>query len=112
LICKENSPGRADKPFVGKFTERAWQILEAAEAASARGEICTEMTILITQDGGIHMLADSSWPLESLADHHGARAAYRVREQHGALRVDAREGTRTCRMESISPAETARRMLR
>jgi hypothetical protein len=97
---------------VGGFTERAWQILEAAEAASARGEICTEMTILITQDGGIHMLADSSWPLESLAYHHGAQAAYRVREQHGALRVDAREGTRTCRMESISPAETARRMLR
>ena len=112
MIWKENSPRQADKPTVDGFTERAWQILEAAEAASARGEICTEMTILITRDGAIQMFADSGWPLDSLTGHHGARAAYRVSEQHGALRVEAREGTRTLRMESISPAETARRVLR
>ena len=97
---------------MGGFTEPAWQILEAAEAASARGEICTEMTILIGQNGAIQMFADSDWPLDSLAGYHGARASYRVSEQQGSFRVDAREGTRTCRIESVSPAETARRMLR
>jgi len=86
--------------------------MEAAEAAAARGENCTEMTILIGQDGGIQMLAESDWPLDSLACHHGARAVYRVSERRGSVRVEGREGSRTCVMESRSPAETARLMLR
>jgi hypothetical protein len=86
--------------------------MEAAESAAARGENCTEMTILIGQDGGIQMFADSDWPLDSLAYHHGARAVYRVSERRGTVRVEAHAGSRTCVMESRSPAETARRMLR
>jgi len=46
---------------VSRFAERAHQILDAAEAA-ARGEACSEMTILIGQDGGIHMIANSDCP--------------------------------------------------
>jgi hypothetical protein len=86
--------------------------METAEAAAARGETCTEITILIGQDGGIQMLAESDWPLDSLAYLHGAKAVYRVSERRGSVRVEAREGSRTCTMESRSPAETARRMLR
>ena len=86
---------------MSRFAEHAHQILDAAEAAAARGEACSEMTILIGQDGGIHMIANSDWPLDSLALHHGARAVYRVAERNGKLTVEAREGRRRCLLESI-----------
>jgi hypothetical protein len=107
-----NAVAYFDKHCVGGFTERALQIMEAAEAATACGETCTEMTIAILQDGGIQIFAESDWPLDSLAYHHGAKAVYRVSERRGSVRVEGREGLRTCVMESRSPMETARRMLR
>ena len=97
---------------VSRFLEDANQIMQAAESAASRGERCGEMTILIGQGGGIHILADSDWPLDSLARHHGARAAYRVSEHGGSVRVQAREGSRTCVMESTNWAATARQMLK
>jgi hypothetical protein len=54
------------------------------------------MTILIGQDDGIQILADSDWPLDSLAAHHGAKAAYRVTQQNGKVRVEGHEGHRSC----------------
>ena len=69
------------------------------------------MTILIGQDGAIRMFADSDWPLDSLAWHHGAKASYRVSERRGSVRVEGREGMRTCVLQSVTPAETARRLL-
>ncbi len=69
------------------------------------------MTILIGQDGGIHMLADSDWPLDSLVMHHGARSAYRVTGRNGSVRVEGREGGRVCIMQSRNPAHTARLLL-
>ena len=60
------------------LAQQAQDLLEAATAAAAQGERCTEMTILIGPDGSIRMCAESDWPLESLAREHGARAAYRV----------------------------------
>jgi hypothetical protein len=96
---------------VSRFAENAQSILAAAESAAATGEACSEMTILIGQDGGIHMVADSDWPLDSLALHHGARSAYRVSGQNGSVRVEGREGSRTCVIESASPAQTARLLM-
>ena len=90
-----------DERHVSRFAEHAHQILDAAEAAAARGETCSEMTILIGQDGGIHMIANSGWPLDSLALHHGACAVYRVAERNGKLTVEAREGHRRCLLESV-----------
>ena len=94
-----------------RFAEQAHNILDAAESASGRGESPTEMTILIGQDGGIHMIAESDWPLDSLVWHHGAKTAYRVSEQHGSVRVEGREGSRTCLLESAKPAHVARMLL-
>ena len=82
-------------------------ILEAAESAGA----CSNMTILLGTPGGIHMIADSDWPLDSLALHHGARTAYRVSERRGSVRVEGREGQRTCVIESAKPARIARFLL-
>ena len=82
-------------------------ILEAAESAGS----CSNMTILISQEGGIQMIADSDWPLDSLSWHHGAKTAYRVSQQRGAVRVEGREGSRTCVMESAKPMQIARFLL-
>lgn len=93
------------------FTEQAYEILEAAESAAAQGLACAEWTVLVTQDGSIRMFADSDWPLDSLAGQHGARAAYRVSDRQGTLRVEARAGLRTCTMESTTQNRVARLLL-
>ena len=86
--------------------------MEAAEAALANGEICAEISILVGPTGGIQMFTHSDWALDALAHHHGAAAAYRVKERGGTVQVQARSGSRTCLMESIGPREIARRLLR
>jgi hypothetical protein len=96
---------------VSRFVEHAQGILDAAQSASSRGETCSEMSILIGSDGAIRMVADSDWPLDSLAYHHGAQTAYRVSEQRGSVRVEGREGLKTCVLESAKPAHIARMLL-
>jgi len=91
---------RADTESVSHLAQRAQEILSAAEAATARGAQSEEMTILISQGGGIHMLAESDWPLESLLLHHGAQSAFRVTAKRGCIRVEAREGQKRCLLES------------
>ena len=91
---------------MSRFAEQAESILAAAESA---GE-CSEMTILIGPNG-IRMIADSDWPLDSLLWHHGASTAYRVTERKGSIRVEGREGSRRCVLESKSHYQTARALL-
>ena len=95
---------------VSHLAEQARNILDAAESASRSGQVCSEMTILVGPEG-IRMLADSDWPLDSLVRHHGAQSAYRVSQHAGSIRVEGREGTRRCVLESVSPAHTARLLL-
>ena len=76
------------------------------------GEPASEMTILIGQDDGIRLIADSDWPLDSLALDRGAKSAYRISgDPSGTVRVEGREGLRRCIMETPSPAKTARLLL-
>jgi hypothetical protein len=101
-----------DKNSVSLFAEHMQQLLDAAQSAASHGEDCSEMTILIGQDNGIHMIADSDWPLESLARDRGAKSAYRVTGgANGTVRVEGREGSRRCVMEAANPAATARLLL-
>lgn len=106
------APPRFDKGIVSRLTQQAQDLLDAALAATERGEACTEMTILIGADGGIRMCADSDWPLESLAREQGARTAFRVSGQNGRVSVQAREGRHSCVLESRSQKEVARLLLR
>jgi len=92
------------------FTQRASEILSAAETASVVG-VGSEMTILIAPDGAIRMVAESDWPLDSLALHYGAKEAFRVTHDDGAVRVEGRAGMRTCLVQSVTPNEIARRLL-
>ena len=87
------------------------QILDAAESAVQAGHTPSDMTILITAEGGIRMLADSDWPLDSLQQHHGAKMAYRVSQNASVVRVEGRADSRTCLFETQKPADVARRLL-
>lgn len=91
------------------FAQRAQQLLEAASASPG---VATEMTVLIGHDGSLQLCADSDWPLDSLARERGAKAAYRVMRRGEAIRVEGREGMRTCVLESRGQAEAARELLR
>jgi hypothetical protein len=87
--------------------------MDAALEALNRGESCAEMkvmTVLIGQDGGIQMCADSDWPLDSLMLDRGARTGYRVSPRRGSVRVEGREGMRRCVLEG-STVRGAARML-
>jgi hypothetical protein len=92
---------------VSGFLQDAEGILETAQAAPGH----TDFTILISPQGAIHMLADSDWPLESLARHHGARTLYRVSRNSASISVEGRSGNRTCRVEAESYQSVARRLL-
>jgi hypothetical protein len=96
---------------VSRFVDNAVEILAAAESAVQSGHTPSDMTILITPEGGIRMIADSDWPLDSLQMHHGAKAAYRVSQSAAHVRVEGRAGSRTCLFETAKP-EWAARLLR
>ena len=102
--------GAPDMWGMSLFAAHMEQLLEGARTA-AGGETGS-MTVLIGPDNGIRMIADSDWPLDSLALERGAKSAFRViRERNGRVRVEGREGSRRCVMESLSPAGTARLLL-
>ncbi len=69
------------------------------------------MTILITAEGAIRMVADSDWPLDSLQLHHGAKMAYRVSQNASHVRVEGRADSRTCLFETVKPERAARLLL-
>jgi hypothetical protein len=96
---------------VNRFLDNAARILEAAESAVESGNTPTDMTILITAEGGIRMLADSDWPLDSLQSHHGAKMAYRVSQSESVVRVEGRADSRTCLFETVKPERAARLLL-
>jgi hypothetical protein len=96
---------------VSRFIANAAEILAAAENTMQAGCTPSDITILISAEGGIHMVADSDWPLESLRLHHGSSAAYRVTPQQDRVRVEGRDGARTCLLESDKPERAARFLL-
>jgi len=96
---------------VGRFLEDAEAILTAAETATQATPNPTNFTILISPEGGIHMLAESDWPLASLEAHYGARTLYRVSQARGHIAVEGRSGSHRCRVESEHPQAVARRLL-
>ena len=96
---------------MSRFVDNAMQILDAAENAVQAGQTPTDMTILITAEGGIRMVADSDWPLDSLKLHHGAKMAYRVSQDASHVRVEGRADSRTCLFETVKPGRVARLLL-
>ena len=101
----------SDKYFVGQFAVNAANILDAAESAMRAGHITSDMTILIGAEGGVRLIADSDWPLDSLKAYHSADMAYRVSHQKEAIRLEGRQGSRKCFFESTPLQVVARQLL-
>ena len=89
----------------------AERIFETAASAEGAELESGTLAILIGQDGGIHMLMNTDWPLESLQSHHGASAAYRISRTGSQVRVEGKSRTSSCVLESEPAGAVARRML-
>jgi len=85
----------------------AESILDTALRAGGASNVA----ILVSAEGGIRIVLDPDWPLESLAWHHGAEAAYRVTTQDGRISVEGRSLSRRCTLEAESPQVSAQRLL-
>jgi hypothetical protein len=110
-ILPQDRAGGSDEIIVSRFFEDANAIFEAAESAYRSGQCLSDTTVLIGPDGAIQMLAGSDWPLDRLAAERGAARAYRVGEAKGRVLLEARSGSRTCRLESQAPRQIAHELL-
>jgi hypothetical protein len=96
---------------VTDLLRNAERIFETAASVEGAELESGTLSILIGDDGAIHMLMGTDWPLESLQSHHGASAAYRVSRTGSQVRVEGKSRTSSCVLESESAAAVARRML-
>jgi hypothetical protein len=93
---------------VSQFWECAESLFETAGQAVRNGQRVSEISILITGQGGLRMVVESDWPLEALRRHHGAQLAYRVAQTGGGVRLEGTCGATRCLIET--PAEAAARL--
>ena len=93
------------------FLANAERIFETAASADGAELESGDLAILIGQDGAIHMLMGSDWPLDSLQQHHGASAAYRVSRSGAQVRVEGKSRTGSCLLQSMIPSAVAKRLL-
>ena len=93
------------------FLDNARNILDAAENVLFSTGTLEETSILIAPEGGIRVVSESGWSLESLRVHHGARMAYRVSQRDGRVQLEGRAGSRTCLFEAEKPDGAARLLL-
>ena len=93
------------------FLANAERIFETAVSADSAQLESGDLAILIGQDGGIHMLMGTDWPLDALEAHHGSRAAYRVSHNGVRVRVEGKSASKSCLLESEPPSAVAKRML-
>jgi hypothetical protein len=103
--------GRIDKVLVTDLLKNAERILETAVSAEGVELESGTLAILIGQDGGIRMVMNTDWPLESLQAHHGASAAYRISRTGSQVRVEGKSRTSSCVLESEPAGAAARRIL-
>jgi hypothetical protein len=75
------------------------------------GHAPVDITILVGPQGGIRLINDSDWPLDTLIAQHGAASIYRVRQQKGTVRLEGRSGARTCVFEADSVTAATRPLL-
>lgn len=94
-----------------RFLDNAARILEGGQSAVQAGCSESDWTVLIAREGGIRMVANSDWPLESLARESGAEMAYRVSVNGSRINVDGLSRGRRCALQSEPPAAAFRRLL-
>jgi hypothetical protein len=76
------------------------EVEEIFAAARQGGPEDCDLAILVSGDGGIHMVAGSDWGLEPLRVRHGATTAYRIARHNGHVRLEARSADRSSVLRS------------
>lgn len=94
-----------------RFLDNAARILAGGQSAVQAGCEPSAWTVLFPREGGIRMVADSDWPLHSLALESGAEMAYRVSVIGESVHVDGISNGRRCALQSEPPAAAFRRLL-
>lgn len=92
------------------FLDNAAKVFEAAENVLEAGETPSDYTIVFSAAGGMHMIADSDWPLDSVQREYGGMA-YRVKPSVGRVNIDGSDGMRSCHLEMPSPQLAAQMLL-
>ncbi len=92
---------------MSSFLTNAESILATAE----NNPDGTNWTILTGAPGGIRMIANSDWPLDSLQADSGADAVYRIHRHAGHVTVEGRSARQSCALRSDPPAQVARFLL-
>jgi hypothetical protein len=101
-----------DKVFVSRFLDDAENLFEAAAGAGKGGESNpTDLAITVSPTGAIQITEAWGWAMHALQAHAGARTVYRVSRNSAGIRVEGRNGSQSCLLESESPAVTAYRLL-
>ena len=90
--------------LVGKFLQHANEIFSTARTGS---EDC-DLAILMSRNGGIHIVDSSGWNLDPLRIHHDAEAVYRIWRHGGGVQLEARASGQSCVMRSENPAHLCR----
>ena len=93
----------SDKHFVSPFLKNVHEIF--ATAREGAGDC--RMAILVEEDGAIHMCPAADWDLECLRRHWGAAVVYGVTRKGSSVRVEARSGVESCRLEAAGAASVA-----
>lgn len=96
---------------VSQFLDTAHRLLEAAVAAQHVSDDAPSITVIVNRQGGLTLIADNDWPLDSLERERGAQAAYRVREHRERLYVEGRAGAQACLLAAEKPSRVARALL-
>ena len=94
-----------------RFLDNAARIFEGGQSAVQAGCSTSAWTVLLAREGGIRMVADSDWPLDSLARESGAEMAYRVSVNASRILVDGISHGRRCALQSEPPEAIFRRLL-
>jgi hypothetical protein len=85
---------------------------EIFAAARQGGPEDCDLAILVSRDGGIHMVAGSDWGLESLRVRHGATTAYRIARNGGRVRLEARSADGSSVLRADPQARPRERLVR
>jgi len=83
---------------VESFFENACRILDVAATAAADGP--DEFAVLMGGDGGLRILMNQTFRLDSAAADAGAEIAYRVVRSKSGVRVEGHTRAQDCVLES------------
>lgn len=97
--------------YMSAFLEDAEKIFESARVVSGGDESRADLAIIINRQGGIQLVEAAGWHLGCLEASYGARTVYRVTRGGGKVRVEGKNGSETCLLESQSQSKIARQLL-